>query len=105
MDLLNRVLDLLLLVIIDFFDTSHICKINIFVYFRIPVVAKSTAISGLHNSNSMGNMLIALKTDSSKVKGSKLSHMFNYEIDVMDYNEILENILVLSDNYLISDCL
>lgn len=69
------------------------------------VVAKSTAIGGLHNSNSMRDMLIALKIDSSKVKGSKLSHMFNYGIDVMDYKETLENLLVLSDNYLINDCL
>lgn len=104
MDLLIRVLDLLLLVTIDFL-IFHIFVKLIFFYFQITVVAKSTAISGLHNSNSMRDMLITLKTDSSKVKGSKLSHMFNYEIDVMDYNEILENILVLSDNYLISDCL
>ncbi|KAL5244425.1 hypothetical protein ACI65C_011835 [Semiaphis heraclei] len=68
------------------------------------VVAKSTAISGLHNSNSIKDMLIALKNDSSKVKGSKLSHMFNCEIDVMDYKETLENLFVLSDNYLINDC-
>lgn len=69
------------------------------------VVAKSATISGLHNSNSIRDMLIALKNDSSKVKGSKLSHMFNYGIDVMDYKETLENLLVLSDNYLINDCL
>ncbi|XP_026818236.1 protein misato [Rhopalosiphum maidis] len=69
------------------------------------VVAKSTAISGLHNSNSMRDMFIALKNDSSKVKGSKLSHMFNYGIDIMDYKETIENLLVLSDNYLINDCL
>lgn len=69
------------------------------------MVAKSTAISGLHNSNSIRDMLIGLKSDSSKVKGSKLSHMFNHEIDVMDYKETLENLLVLSDNYLINDCL
>lgn len=69
------------------------------------MVAKSTAISGLHNSNSARDMLIELQTDSSKVKGSKLSHIFNYEIDVMDYKEILENLLVLSDNYLANDCL
>ncbi|XP_060861222.1 protein misato isoform X1 [Metopolophium dirhodum] len=69
------------------------------------VVAKCAAISGLHNSNSMRDMFISLKNDSSKVKGSKLSHMFNYEIDVMDYKETLENLLVLSDNYLINDCL
>lgn len=68
-------------------------------------VAKSTALSGLHNTNSMGNMLIALKIDSSKVKGSKLSHMFNYGIDVMDFKESLENLLVMSDNYLTNDCL
>lgn len=53
----------------------------------------------------MRDMLVLLKTDSSKVKGSKLSHMFNYGIDVVDYKETLENLLVLSDNYLISDCL
>jgi len=69
------------------------------------VVSKSAAISGLHNSNSMRDMFIALNNDSSKVKGSKLSHMFNYEIDVMDYKETLENLFVLSDNYLINDCL
>lgn len=69
------------------------------------VVAKSAAISGLHNSNSMREMLMALNNDSSKVKGSKLSHMFNYGIDVTDYKETLENLLVLSDNYLINDCL
>jgi len=69
------------------------------------VVAKCAAISGLHNSNSMRDMFIALKNDSSKIKGSKLSHMFNYEIDVMDYKETLENLLVLSDNYLINECL
>lgn len=68
------------------------------------MVAKSTAISGLHNSNSIRGMLLALKTDSSNVKGSKLSHMFNYGIDVVDYKETLENLLVLSDNYLINDC-
>lgn len=69
------------------------------------VVAKCPAIGGLHNSNSMRDTLIALNDDSSKVKGSKLSHMFNYGIDVMDYKESLENLLVLSDNYVISDCL
>lgn len=69
------------------------------------MVAKSTAISGLHNSNSMRDMFIALNDDSSKVKSSKLSHMFNYGIDVMDYKETIENLLVLSDNYLINDCL
>lgn len=69
------------------------------------MVAKSTAISGLHNSNSVRDMLVALQTESSKVKGSKLSHIFNSEIDVTDYMETLENLLVLSDNYLINDCL
>lgn len=69
------------------------------------MVAKCTAISGLHNSNSVRDMLIALQADSSKVKGSKLNHMFNSEIDVMDYKETLESLLVLSDNYLINDCL
>jgi len=50
-------------------------------------------------------MLLALKMDSSKVKGSKLSHMFNCGIDMMDYKETIENLLVLSDNYLTNDCL
>jgi len=52
----------------------------------------------------MRDMLVKLKSDSSKVKGSRLSHMFNYEIDMVDYKETLENILVLSDNYVINDC-
>lgn len=69
------------------------------------VVAKSTAIGGLHNSDSVRDMLIALQTDSSKVKGSKLSQMFNNEIDITDYKETLEKLLVLSDNYLTNDCL
>ncbi|XP_050432328.1 protein misato [Adelges cooleyi] len=69
------------------------------------VVAKSTVISGLHNSNSMGNMIVELKKDSDKVKGSKLSQMFDSSIDLVDFNECLENLLVLSDNYSTNDCL
>jgi len=84
--------------------TFSILIVCILLIFKL-VVSKSAAISGLHNSNSMGNMFIALKNDSSKVKSSKLSHMFNYEIDIMDYKETLENLLVLSDNYLINDYL
>jgi len=68
-------------------------------------VVKCSSISGLHNSNSIRDMLLALKMDSSKVKGSKLSHMFNCGIDMMDYKETIENLLVLSDNYLTNDCL
>jgi len=67
-------------------------------------VAKSTAIGGLHNSDSMREMLIMLISDSSRVKGSRLSHMFSYGIDVMDYKETLENLHVLCDNYVINDC-
>ncbi|XP_050542872.1 protein misato [Daktulosphaira vitifoliae] len=69
------------------------------------VVEKCTAISGLHNSNSMGDMLAKLNRDSSKVKGSKLSQMFNYNIDIVDFNDCLERLLVLSDNYSTNDCL
>lgn len=86
-----------------FVNTNKFNKIYVFI-FKL-VVAKSTAISGLHNSNSSRDMIIELQADSSKVKGSKLSHIFNYGIDVMDYKETLENLLVLSDNYLANDCL
>lgn len=69
------------------------------------VVAKTSAIGGLHNNDSTRDMLIALNADSSKVKGSKLCHLFGDSMDVTDFKESLENLLVLSDNYSTTDCL
>lgn len=88
-----------------FLNIFNAVNVLFFYYLRNLVVAKSTAVGGLHNSNSIGDMLIALKDDSSKTKGSKLNHMFGCGIDVMDFKESLENLLVLSDNYLTNDCL
>lgn len=71
----------------------------------IIAVTKSTAIGGLHNSNSIRDMFIVLNTNSKKIKGSQFSHLFSDSIDLMDYKESLENLLVLSDNYSTNDCM